>query len=92
VPVIIEMKDKQVSNLTYDAICRVPFERDVLAQFLMARRWYASKEDIAPAVTIEKSIPIPDLPEAMVLILRSKRYGNARDPRPVSFANFAPVP
>jgi trehalose synthase-fused probable maltokinase len=72
VPVIIEMKDKQVSNLTYDAICRVPFERDVLAQFLMARRWYASKEDIAPAVTIEKSIPIPDLPEAMVLILSVK--------------------
>jgi trehalose synthase-fused probable maltokinase len=74
---IIELKDKEVSNLIRDAVCRVPFERHVLPEFLMARRWYASKEDTAPAVTIEKSVPIPDLPEAMALFLSIKSHDGA---------------
>jgi trehalose synthase-fused probable maltokinase len=69
---IIEMKDKRVSNLTGDAICRLPLERDVLPKYLMARRWYASKEGPAPSVTIEKFVRIPDVPEATVLILGVK--------------------
>jgi maltose alpha-D-glucosyltransferase / alpha-amylase len=74
---IIEMKDKRVSNLTGDAIYRLPLERDVLPKYLMARRWYASKEDPAPSVTIENSVPIPDLPEATLLILSVKAIKGA---------------
>ena len=74
---IIEMKDKRVSNLTGDAICRLPLERDVLPKYLMARRWYASKEGPAPSVTIEKFVRIPDVPEATVLILGVKAVKGA---------------
>ena len=51
---LIEMKDKHVLNLTSDPVCRLPLVRDILPQYLMARRWYASKEDTAPSVTIEE--------------------------------------
>jgi len=102
---IIEMKDKRVSNVTSDGIFRLPLERDVLPRYLRACRWYASKDDAAPSVTVEKSLTISDLPDAKVLILGVKtneaakrylfpteRYGNASGPRPVLFASFAPGP
>jgi trehalose synthase-fused probable maltokinase len=71
-PMIIEMKDKRVSNVTSDGIFRLPLERDVLPRYLRACRWYASKDDAAPSVTVEKSLTISDLPDAKVLILGVK--------------------
>jgi hypothetical protein len=67
----------------------------------MARRWYASKEDTAPSVTIEECVTV-DLADAIILLLASKlkrgqravifsrsgRFGDASGPRPVSFVNF----
>jgi trehalose synthase-fused probable maltokinase len=68
---LIEMKDKHVLSLTSDPVCRLPLLRDILPQYLMARRWYASKEDTAPSVTIEECVTV-DLADAIILLLGVK--------------------
>jgi trehalose synthase-fused probable maltokinase len=70
---LIEMKDNHVLSLISDPVCRLPLVRDILPQYLMARRWYASKEDItAPSVAIEAYVAVPDLADAIILLLGVK--------------------
>ena len=69
---LIEMKDNHVLSLTSDPLCRLPLVRDILPPYLMARRWYASKENAAPSVTIEESVAVPDLADAIILLLGVK--------------------
>jgi hypothetical protein len=66
---LIEMNDNHVTSLASDPLCRLPLVRDILPEYLMARRWYASKEDTAPFVTIDQWVPIPKLADAIVLLL-----------------------
>jgi maltose alpha-D-glucosyltransferase/alpha-amylase len=68
----IEMNDKHALNLTSDPLCRQPLLRDILPGYLMARRWYASKEDAAPSVTIDAHVAVPDLDDAIILLLGVK--------------------
>jgi maltose alpha-D-glucosyltransferase/alpha-amylase len=74
---LIEMKDNQVTSLAGDPVCRLPLVRDILPQYLMARRWYASKQDTAPSVTIEEWVAVPDLADAVILLLgvKAKKAG-----------------
>jgi maltose alpha-D-glucosyltransferase/alpha-amylase len=69
---LIEMNDNHVTSLASDPLCRLPLVRDILPQYLMARRWYASKEDTAPSVTIEEWLAVPDLADAIILLLSVK--------------------
>ena len=69
---LVRMKDNHVASLASDPLCRLPLVRDILPQYLMARRWYASKEDTAPSVTIEEWIAVPDLADAIILLLSVK--------------------
>ena len=73
----IEMNNKHVLNLTSDPLCRVPLVRDILPRYLMARRWYASKGDATPSVTIDAHVAVPDLADAIILLLGVKaKTGN----------------
>jgi trehalose synthase-fused probable maltokinase len=69
---LVEMKDNHVTSLASDPLSRLPLVRDILPRYLMARRWYASKEDTAPSVTIEEWIAVPDLADAIILLLSVK--------------------
>jgi len=69
---IIEMRSRGPLLLAGDNLCRLPLERDVLPDYLKARRWFDSKADAAPSVTIEKSLALADLADAAILILGVK--------------------
>ena len=44
---IIEMRSRGPLLLAGDNLCRLPLERDVLPDYLKARRWFDSKADAA---------------------------------------------
>jgi hypothetical protein len=68
----IEMTNKHVMSFANDPACRIPLLEDLLPHYLMARRWYASKGDTAPSVTIEAYVAVPGLADALILLLGVK--------------------
>ena len=75
---VIAMKDKHVLSLSSDLECRLPLVRDILPQYLMARRWYASKEDVVPSVTIQECVPVLNLTDGIILFLDVKTKSGTR--------------
>jgi maltose alpha-D-glucosyltransferase/alpha-amylase len=75
---LIEMKDKHILGLRKASECGLRLVTDILPGYLTARRWYAAKEETAPFVTIDQWVPVPNLADAIVLLLDVKAKAGTR--------------